>query len=148
VLNLLVVSTWWPYPPDNGSRVRVFNLLRELSKRYRITLVAFGEPGVPEDAEPLRECCDKVEAIRRQRSREGASGPRACRGARHYVQTEAPRCATGPPHRLPRCRSPSDRRSAASSAIRTFTRVREVEVTMPCARSTPPHVELHDCAMG
>ena len=30
-MKLLVVSTWFPWPPDNGSKLRAFHLLRELS---------------------------------------------------------------------------------------------------------------------
>ncbi|MDX1934290.1 MAG: glycosyltransferase [Capsulimonadales bacterium] len=44
--HLLCVSPWWPYPADNGSRLRVFHLLRDLRERgFVIRLVA----GVQED---------------------------------------------------------------------------------------------------
>lgn len=38
-MNLLVVSTWYPFPADNGSRLRAFHLLQQLAKRHRIWLV-------------------------------------------------------------------------------------------------------------
>ena len=64
-MNLLVLSTWFPYPPDNGSRLRAFHLIRELAGRHRIRLVA----GLQEDVAPqvggeipktLRELCEEV----------------------------------------------------------------------------------------
>jgi len=91
VLNLLVVSTWWPYPPDNGSRLRAYHLLQELSKQCRITLIGFGDPSGEAHIEPLRAYCDRVEAIRPTRRTEGGHGVRGLLSPvpRHYVQTES-----------------------------------------------------------
>jgi hypothetical protein len=27
-MKILLLSTWFPYPPDNGSRIRAYNLLK------------------------------------------------------------------------------------------------------------------------
>jgi hypothetical protein len=27
-VRILLLSTWFPYPPDNGSRIRAYNLLK------------------------------------------------------------------------------------------------------------------------
>lgn len=62
-MNLLVVSTWLPYPPDNGSRLRAYQLLRRLSLRHRVTLLAFGVPRAQDDLGPLRACCERVEVV-------------------------------------------------------------------------------------
>jgi len=32
-MNILFLSTWFPYPPDNGSKIRVYHLLRALGRR-------------------------------------------------------------------------------------------------------------------
>ena len=40
-MRILFLSTWFPYPPDNGSKIRAFHLLRALSKSHQVTLVAF-----------------------------------------------------------------------------------------------------------
>ena len=40
-MRILVVSTWFPYPPNNGSRIRAFNLLRALSQRHEVSLLSF-----------------------------------------------------------------------------------------------------------
>ena len=38
-MNLLVLSPWFPCPPDNGSRLRAFHLLRQLAARHRVRVV-------------------------------------------------------------------------------------------------------------
>lgn len=65
-MNLLVLSPWFPYPPDNGSRLRAFHLLRALSAQgHRIRLVT----GLQDDMaaadgltapEALRALCDEI----------------------------------------------------------------------------------------
>jgi len=49
-LNILFLSSWFPYPPDNGSRQRAFYLLQGLALEHRVTLVAFTD----EDQSPPR----------------------------------------------------------------------------------------------
>jgi polysaccharide biosynthesis protein PslH len=41
VMHILVLSTWFPYPPDNGSKIRAHYLTRALSERHDVTLVGF-----------------------------------------------------------------------------------------------------------
>lgn len=48
-MNILFVSTWFPYPLDNGSRIRVHYLLRALAERHEVRLIAF-LPGEEEAA--------------------------------------------------------------------------------------------------
>lgn len=40
-MNILFLSTWFPFPPDNGSKIRVYHLLRALAERHQVSLVAF-----------------------------------------------------------------------------------------------------------
>ena len=40
-MNILAVSTWFPYPPDNGSKQRAYHLLRALSCSHEVTSLAF-----------------------------------------------------------------------------------------------------------
>jgi glycosyltransferase involved in cell wall biosynthesis len=40
-VKLLVLSTWFPCPPDNGSKLRAFYLLRAMECSHQVTLVAF-----------------------------------------------------------------------------------------------------------
>lgn len=66
--DLLILSTWYPYPPDNGSRLRAFHLIRELAKRHRIRLVAGLQDDVAkrygtELPDALGEFCLEVVAV-------------------------------------------------------------------------------------
>jgi polysaccharide biosynthesis protein PslH len=40
-MRVLVVSTWFPYPPDNGAKIRAHYLTRALSAKHDVMLVAF-----------------------------------------------------------------------------------------------------------
>lgn len=40
-MNILFLSNWFPYPPDNGARQRVYQLLRGLARAHQVTLIAF-----------------------------------------------------------------------------------------------------------
>jgi glycosyltransferase involved in cell wall biosynthesis len=42
-MRILFVSWWFPYPPDNGSRIRIFNLLKQLASRHTVTLLTFSD---------------------------------------------------------------------------------------------------------
>ena len=62
-MRLLVVSTWLPWPPDNGSRVRAYHLLQHLARKHAVTLLAFGRCGSPAELEPLRALCARLEVV-------------------------------------------------------------------------------------
>jgi glycosyltransferase involved in cell wall biosynthesis len=40
-VRILFLSSWFPHPPDNGARIRTFNLLRQLGRRHEIGLLSF-----------------------------------------------------------------------------------------------------------
>jgi glycosyltransferase involved in cell wall biosynthesis len=40
-MRILFLSTWFPYPPDNGSKIRVYHLLQALACSHSVTLAAF-----------------------------------------------------------------------------------------------------------
>jgi glycosyltransferase involved in cell wall biosynthesis len=40
-MRILFLATWHPNPPDNGSRIRVYHLLKALGERYEVDLVSF-----------------------------------------------------------------------------------------------------------
>lgn len=43
-MKILIVSAWCPFPADNGSRLRAYNLIKQLARRgHRISLVALGQ---------------------------------------------------------------------------------------------------------
>jgi glycosyltransferase involved in cell wall biosynthesis len=43
-VRILFLSRWYPYPPDNGSKIRVFGLLRALCEQHEVTLISFRDP--------------------------------------------------------------------------------------------------------
>ncbi len=71
---LLFISRWFPYPADNGSKIRIFNLIRQLSTQYEIDLVSFAEAGEADQnarqamqtwcrtirTVPLLQCCPRT----------------------------------------------------------------------------------------
>ncbi len=65
-MRILFLSRWFPYPPDNGSKIRIFNILKQLSRRHDVDLVTFYE-GTDRANEgsigALSEVCSDVRAV-------------------------------------------------------------------------------------
>jgi glycosyltransferase involved in cell wall biosynthesis len=64
-VRIAFISWWWPYPANNGSRIRIYNLLRHLGQRHQLTLLSFAEQdeATPEQVEHLRQFCGHVEVV-------------------------------------------------------------------------------------
>jgi glycosyltransferase involved in cell wall biosynthesis len=64
-MRILFLSWWWPYPANNGSKIRIYNLLRQLSTAHHVTLLSFAEKdeATTVQIEHLRTFCVHVEAI-------------------------------------------------------------------------------------
>ena len=61
---ILFLSRWFPYPADNGSKLRISGLLRGLSRQYGITLLSFVEPAKAQPAlGPLTKLCHEVHTV-------------------------------------------------------------------------------------
>ncbi|MGE3268779.1 MAG: glycosyltransferase family 4 protein [Chloroflexota bacterium] len=43
-MKILFLSRWFPYPPDNGSKLRISNLIRQLAAEHEVFLVSFRPP--------------------------------------------------------------------------------------------------------
>ncbi len=64
-MRILFLSTWFPYPPDNGSKIRVYHLLRALGRRHTVHLVSFSwDTARPASREAL-PFCETVHAVQR-----------------------------------------------------------------------------------
>lgn len=61
-MRILFLSRWFPFPANNGSKLRIFNLLRGLSGPHTIDLISFYDPaeGQPETG-GLRQFCRRVQ---------------------------------------------------------------------------------------
>jgi len=63
-LRILFLSSWFPYPPDNGSKLRILNLLRGLSQHHELTIISFADHPVTElDLEPLYSFCKRIHVV-------------------------------------------------------------------------------------
>lgn len=61
---VLFLSTWYPYPPDNGSRLRVYHLLRALSSKHRVSLMSFAfDNAMQTTAHILHDWCDVIASV-------------------------------------------------------------------------------------
>ena len=59
--NILFLSRWYPYPPNNGSKLRIYHLLRGLAQVHEITLISFSEQPELDRVEPhLRALCEAI----------------------------------------------------------------------------------------
>lgn len=63
-MNILFLSRWFPFPPDNGSRIRVHSMLRTLASEHVVDLISFaGIDASAIDFGPAREICRKVTVV-------------------------------------------------------------------------------------
>ena len=56
-MKILFISPWFPYPPENGSKIRIFNLIKVLSNRHNIRLISFVRDGEHVDLKGLEGIC-------------------------------------------------------------------------------------------
>ena len=54
-MNILALSTWYPHPPDNGSKLRAHYLLKALYERHAVTVAAFCPSHAIDRARPTDE---------------------------------------------------------------------------------------------
>ncbi len=63
-MRILFLSRWFPYPPDNGSKKRCFNLIKILASKYEIDLISFtSEPISAEQLKGLEPYCQSVQTV-------------------------------------------------------------------------------------
>jgi len=66
-MRILFLSRWFPYPPNNGSKIRVYNLLRGLAHQHQITLLSFAEQSEKSpDISALQSFCREIQVIYRK----------------------------------------------------------------------------------
>lgn len=46
-MRILFLSGWYPFPANNGSKIRIYNLIQGLSEHHELTLLSFTERGQP-----------------------------------------------------------------------------------------------------
>jgi polysaccharide biosynthesis protein PslH len=62
-MKILFVSRWFPYPIDNGSKIRIYNLIRTLAHNHQIDLISFSaEPVSNEQITAMKRYCQQITA--------------------------------------------------------------------------------------
>ncbi len=63
-MKVLFLSTWFPYPLDQGSRIRAYHLLRALAYEHDVSLISFEDRDIqPEWIERIGEFCRDVKTV-------------------------------------------------------------------------------------
>lgn len=63
-MNILIVSSYLPYPLFDGGNVRLYNIIKELSKRHKITLIAeIRQHQGQTDIDEVKKYCEDVIVI-------------------------------------------------------------------------------------
>lgn len=60
-MKILFLSRWFPYPPHNGSALRIYNLLRGLSRHYEISLISLIDQAINEPPVELERICADIQ---------------------------------------------------------------------------------------
>lgn len=97
-MHILFISWWWPYPADNGSKLRIYHLLKQLATRHQVTLLSFAEANEarPEDIAHMQEFCANVVAVPRPHFQPGSMKALmgyASRWPRSLIDTYSPAAA-------------------------------------------------------
>jgi len=63
-MRILLLTPQRPYPPHQGTTLRNYNLIKELSKRHNVCVLTFLEPDQdPQEPGPLVDLCEWIEAV-------------------------------------------------------------------------------------
>lgn len=63
-MQLLFLSRWFPFPANNGAKIRVFNLLEQLAARHNIALISFADDQTTDDhVTELKRFCSSVDRV-------------------------------------------------------------------------------------
>ncbi len=67
-MKILLVSSYLPYPLFSGGHIRLFNIIKELSKRHKITLVCEKRDyQTDKDVNEVKKLCENVIVFRRKK---------------------------------------------------------------------------------
>jgi len=63
-VRILFLSGWFPYPPDNGARMRIYNLVRQLAREHDVSLLSFvREPVCDSDRRAVDSLCQVLGTV-------------------------------------------------------------------------------------
>jgi glycosyltransferase involved in cell wall biosynthesis len=63
-MKILFLSRWFPWPTTNGSKLRIYNLLRGMADQHEITLLSFADHPSPDPKSPeLNKICKQIQVV-------------------------------------------------------------------------------------
>jgi len=63
-MRVLLLSSWFPYPTTNGSKLRVYNVLRVVARHHEVMLISFADRPDADPATPaLRALCRDIQVV-------------------------------------------------------------------------------------
>ena len=62
-MKILFISTWFPFPPDNGSKLRAYYLIKALSHSHEVTVIAFKPESQSGESETIFQVGGPVEVL-------------------------------------------------------------------------------------
>jgi len=62
-MKIIFLSPWFPYPPVNGSKIRIFNLIKSLASRHSVELISFVRDGEQVDHRGITDLCASIQTI-------------------------------------------------------------------------------------
>jgi glycosyltransferase involved in cell wall biosynthesis len=63
-MKILFLSRWFPFPPDNGSKIRIHNLLQGLSQRHAVSLLSFCDQPLPtQELLEQQKICSEIHIV-------------------------------------------------------------------------------------
>ncbi len=62
-MKILFLSPWFPTPPVNGSKIRIYHLLKALSGRHTVNLISFVRPDEEVDENGLAGLCRNIQTV-------------------------------------------------------------------------------------
>ncbi len=65
-MKILMITECFPFPPTDGVKIKVYHMLKGLSKRHDIHLLSFIESGQDVEIEAVRPFCRRIELIQKR----------------------------------------------------------------------------------
>jgi len=68
-MKILIISPFFPYPPDSGGAIRIYNLIKHLSDSHEITLLSYINPDQHQFQKDLSSYCRMISLPLPEKSR-------------------------------------------------------------------------------
>jgi polysaccharide biosynthesis protein PslH len=62
-MKILFLSRWFPFPADNGSKLRIFHLLQGLASRHDVYLLSFADDPMNANTKELERFCHVISVV-------------------------------------------------------------------------------------